>query len=575
MPQLLPNATIGTALAPEHYNYLRQVITGENTDVQIKLKGVEGSLIQQGNNQIVEVNGQEVITLNCYYDQASSLWKRFNTVAEAYYFKFVGGTTNASIQVYSVNVNGVSTLLGTMGTGSGYINAGRDIGGTTSAPKVVGLQGRDIADVAPADGDVLTWDTTSHRWQPAAGGSGGGGGGSATTVATNSTGATIPALTAVNFYDGLGTLLMRPADPATGKSANGFTTGEVASSNSGTVKLLGALTGLTGLNTGAAYYTNPSTPGAIVTPQPEGITQYVGIALSDTELFVDPVPVAGNASANDATAANSTEHTIVARTLVNLYDSGGTLHMRETDITTSSYKPAYGFTTEDVANGASGKVRLLGLLPGFSGLTPGQTYYADWIGTSGDFTVQPPYIPNFGKSQKIGYAISPTVMMVRPEEPTGGYGFPDNPYKGQKWVSFDDNLNEYVWDSSNWVSITETVTTFGYQKITDDTDNRIRLVLPHNVELNKYLFNCTVEGTNNGTNYWTIILNDSSGNRLNSYDVQTDGIAPDATLEVSGDRNAGLYNTSIDAGWIYLTITKTGNPGPLHLNVSISYQKRP
>lgn len=36
------------------------------------------------------------------------------------------------------------------------------------------LQGRDVQDVAPSDGDVLTWDNTDNRWEPAAPTGGGG-----------------------------------------------------------------------------------------------------------------------------------------------------------------------------------------------------------------------------------------------------------------------------------------------------------------------------------------------------------------------------------------------------------------
>lgn len=44
--------------------------------------------------------------------------------------------------------------------------AGGDLGGTYPAPTVVKLQGRAIAALAPADGQVLAWSAGQNRWEP-------------------------------------------------------------------------------------------------------------------------------------------------------------------------------------------------------------------------------------------------------------------------------------------------------------------------------------------------------------------------------------------------------------------------
>ena len=46
------------------------------------------------------------------------------------------------------------------GTASG------DLDGTYPGPRVDGLQGRDVANTAPTDGQVLTWDTPTSQWRP-------------------------------------------------------------------------------------------------------------------------------------------------------------------------------------------------------------------------------------------------------------------------------------------------------------------------------------------------------------------------------------------------------------------------
>lgn len=62
----------------------------------------------------------------------------------------------------------VTTLIPDAGSGvKGLIEIDSDLGGTASSPKVVAIQNRAIQDVAPNDGEVLTWDNLNSRWYPA------------------------------------------------------------------------------------------------------------------------------------------------------------------------------------------------------------------------------------------------------------------------------------------------------------------------------------------------------------------------------------------------------------------------
>lgn len=66
-------------------------------------------------------------------------------------------------------------VLSNDGTSAQWRSLGGDLAGTPDASSVVGLQGRPVASTAPADGEVLKWNQSAGRWQPAAENGGGSG----------------------------------------------------------------------------------------------------------------------------------------------------------------------------------------------------------------------------------------------------------------------------------------------------------------------------------------------------------------------------------------------------------------
>ena len=96
----------------------------------------------------------------------------------------------------------------------------------------------------------------------------------------------------VNFWSDGGTLKVRKADASNGftKSADGYVKANVSMNGNATVYFDGTNTSLTGLTPLAKYYLSATTPGGVVTTAPTTaghIRQYIGKALSATELSVE------------------------------------------------------------------------------------------------------------------------------------------------------------------------------------------------------------------------------------------------------------------------------------------------
>ncbi len=51
-------------------------------------------------------------------------------------------------------------------TRPGLVQLAGDLGTTATAPTVTGIQGNAVDPVAPSDGQVLTWNASTSKWQP-------------------------------------------------------------------------------------------------------------------------------------------------------------------------------------------------------------------------------------------------------------------------------------------------------------------------------------------------------------------------------------------------------------------------
>lgn len=84
---------------------------------------------------------------------------------------------------------------------------------------------------------------------------------------------------------------VKKAQANAGATANpiGFATGTIANGAVGSYQTSGTLSGLSSLSTGATYYLDPTTPGAMTTTAPTTAGQYVvelGVAISTTEFMI-------------------------------------------------------------------------------------------------------------------------------------------------------------------------------------------------------------------------------------------------------------------------------------------------
>lgn len=97
--------------------------------------------------------------------------------------------------------------------------------------------------------------------------------------------------------------------------------------------------------------------------------------------------------------------------LVNIYLDGATLKARKADGGTNKYI-AHGFCPAAIESAAMGTVQTNGTMTG-TGLTPGSDYFLS--ATPGAYATTPPEAGAGKISQKIGYAISDTVIVFEPE----------------------------------------------------------------------------------------------------------------------------------------------------------------
>lgn len=111
----------------------------------------------------------------------------------------------------------------------------------------------------------------------------------------------------------------------------------------------------------------------------------------------------------DTTAVAATE-AIAAGAIVNVFDDGGTIGVRNAD-GTSDGKDVTGFVMDAVASGDDAQIFFEGIVTGLSGLTPGVRYYLS--NTAGTITSTP--LTGAGEvSQFVGRSISATELQFEP-----------------------------------------------------------------------------------------------------------------------------------------------------------------
>ncbi len=108
---------------------------------------------------------------------------------------------------------------------------------------------------------------------------------------------------------------------------------------------------------------------------------------------------------------------IAARDLVSLHNNAGTTNVRRADASVASAaRQAHGIALAAAASGAQCSVLLgLGIISGFTGLTPGQTLFVSGV-TPGATTATPPTTAGH-TLQQIGIAISATEVFLLIQEP--------------------------------------------------------------------------------------------------------------------------------------------------------------
>ena len=94
--------------------------------------------------------------------------------------------------------------------------------------------------------------------------------------------------------------------------------------------------------------------------------------------------------------------------LINLYNNGGVLNARLSNLTTSA-KPVRGYCAEvkGVSSGRTGLVLTTGKIVSLTGLVPGSLYYGS--NSAGGFSLSAGTV-----SQPLGFALSPTELYINP-----------------------------------------------------------------------------------------------------------------------------------------------------------------
>ena len=186
----------------------------------------------------------------------------------------------------------------------------------------------------------------------------------------------------------------------------GFAVAAIASGGTGTIRIGGVITGLSSLTAGSTYYVS-ATAAAITATAPAN-ARAIGVAVSSSALVIEWSPRALGVNVEMATAVAG--EALAANDLCYLSDGSGSLtagrwYKADADLYYASIHPVLGFAPLAIASGATGIIRLDGIMSGLSGLTAGSTYYVS--GTAAALTATAP-----ANARAVGVAISTTSLRI-------------------------------------------------------------------------------------------------------------------------------------------------------------------
>jgi hypothetical protein len=178
--------------------------------------------------------------------------------------------------------------------GNGPVQLGGDLGGTNTAPLVIGLQGKPVSNIAPANQQVLTWVAADAKWEPKPVGT------------VTSVGLTMPAEFAVGGspITTSGTLAVTKATQAPNQVYAGPTTGAAAAP---AFRALAQADMPTGIAPQVNSDWNAASGVAQILNKPATVVTSVGLAMpAEFTVAGSPVTAAGTLTAAKATQAANT-----------------------------------------------------------------------------------------------------------------------------------------------------------------------------------------------------------------------------------------------------------------------------
>lgn len=213
---------------------------------------------------------------------------------------------------------------------------------------------------------------------------------------------------------------------STAASAIGFAVNDIDSAASGSIRIAGRVTGLSGLTAGTVYYIS-ATAGALTATAPGNARSVVQADSTTTAVII------ASSSMSDTDIIGTAGETLAAGESVYLADGGGGTtagrwYKTDSDAaSTSSEADTTGFAVGAITSGATGLIRRGGRITGLSSLTAGAPYYAS--STAGGVTSTAPTL-----ARRVGVADSTTSILVEATQPnnvTDATGYIRNPYSKQ------------------------------------------------------------------------------------------------------------------------------------------------